>query len=94
MKIFIYTKLITDNPDQLLVIQNQKQEQGKSLLQIKQASSSDKGFYVCVADNGISTIKTKGIMVTVCGKICFGIYVGSFSNTLKEFCYDIFCFNL
>lgn len=54
--------------DQLLVVQNQKQIPGKSTLEIKQATTPDEGFYFCVADNGISTIKTNGIVITVCGK--------------------------
>lgn len=69
----------TDFQDQLTV-QNQKQIQGKSTMEIKHATPSDSGFYLCVASNGISTIKTNGIAITVCGKH----FLKSSLNVLKD----------
>ncbi|XP_054723241.1 hemicentin-1-like [Uloborus diversus] len=47
------------------IAQSQKQAPGKSYLDLKEASSSDGGFYICTADNGIDSIKTNGILITV-----------------------------
>lgn len=61
-----------DFQDQL-TIQNQRQVQGKSIMEIKHATPSDSGFYLCVASNGISTIKTNGITINVCGKSFYAL---------------------
>ncbi|GFY63247.1 titin [Trichonephila inaurata madagascariensis] len=46
-------------------VQDQKQTKGKSLLEIKQASTTDSGNYVCIAENDISSIKTGVIIISV-----------------------------
>ncbi|PRD27171.1 UNVERIFIED_CONTAM: Hemicentin-1 [Trichonephila clavipes] len=48
-----------------IIVPNQKQLHGKSILEIKHASTTEAGFYICEANNGISTIKTNGIIVSV-----------------------------
>ncbi|KAF8793104.1 Down syndrome cell adhesion molecule-like [Argiope bruennichi] len=48
-------------------IHDQKQIKGKSTLEIRQASTEDSGYYICVAENDISSIKTIGIIISVSG---------------------------
>ncbi|KAG8172953.1 hypothetical protein JTE90_005602 [Oedothorax gibbosus] len=60
-----WKKAIGASQEQFVNSQSQKQEQGRSILEIKQASSEATGFYLCEADNGILKIKTKGIVISV-----------------------------
>ncbi|XP_035221085.1 Down syndrome cell adhesion molecule-like protein Dscam2 isoform X1 [Stegodyphus dumicola] len=60
-----WKKSLEGNQELYEFVQTQKQMPGKSILEIKQASTSDEGFYICMADNGIATIQTNGIMIIV-----------------------------
>ncbi|XP_055939182.1 cell adhesion molecule DSCAML1-like isoform X5 [Argiope bruennichi] len=51
--------------DGLEEVKLQQQMKGKSILLKKHASIEDAGFYLCIADNGISKIQTNGIIVSV-----------------------------
>ncbi|GBM75398.1 Hemicentin-1 [Araneus ventricosus] len=46
-------------------VRDQKQTGGKSTLEIRQASTADSGYYICMAENDISSIKTNGIIISV-----------------------------
>ncbi|GFS88053.1 hemicentin-1 [Nephila pilipes] len=63
-----WKKTSSGSQDHYGIVQNQKHLSGKSILEIKQASTIDAGFYICEADNGIATIKSNGIIISVSGK--------------------------
>ncbi|KAG8173633.1 hypothetical protein JTE90_000474, partial [Oedothorax gibbosus] len=60
-----WKKAIGASQEQYTNTQSQKQEPGKSIFEIKHASSEAAGFYLCEADNGILKIKTNGIVISV-----------------------------
>ncbi|KAG8187812.1 hypothetical protein JTE90_001187 [Oedothorax gibbosus] len=60
-----WKKALEASQEQYVNLQSQKQVPGRSILEIKHASSEATGFYLCEADNGISKIKTNGIVISV-----------------------------
>ncbi|PRD23085.1 UNVERIFIED_CONTAM: Dscam2 [Trichonephila clavipes] len=55
-----------DGPEE---VKDQQQIRGKSILFKKHTGIEDAGFYMCVADNGISKIQTNGIILSISGKM-------------------------
>lgn len=70
LKFFVIYIVLTfeGNEDKFEVVPHQKLLSGKSIMEIKHASETNAGLYMCVAQNDITTIKTNGIVITVSGK--------------------------